>query len=199
MAASQATKFSFLSSHGGPGCRKEHHYQGTHEMVPARSASLPQMNIPAGFSASLGNRLGLSAYTNLRGPHNARRDVPIYPPNPKAQNKTIHQPKVDELWLTPERIRPESLPPAGQMRARISAKKMVSENTNNLSHVDTLIWNCDSDRSDILRQGNSSLYSGAAGLNQKAERTPVYGHLPPVTMRTFGPDGPQPWDLGPGE
>jgi len=155
------------------------------------------MNIPAGFSTTLGNRLGLNAYANLRGPHNARRDVPIYPPNPKAQNKTIYQAKVVDGWQMAERIRPETLPPAGGTKLKVSAKKMVAENTNNLSHVDTLIWNCDIDGSDVgvLRQASSPMYTGAAGLNAKAERTPIYGHLPPVTMRTFGAEGPQPWDL----
>eukprot|EP00931_Biecheleriopsis_adriatica_P110196 TRINITY_DN84462_c0_g1_i1.p1 TRINITY_DN84462_c0_g1~~TRINITY_DN84462_c0_g1_i1.p1 ORF type:complete len:224 (+),score=18.38 TRINITY_DN84462_c0_g1_i1:73-672(+) len=191
MAHAHDTKFSFLASHGGPGSRKEHNYVGQHQTAPLRTASLPSMGIPAGFSAPLGNKLSLEAYANLRGPFHARRDVAVHPPNPRARDRQIHQVKSEDLWLMPERIRPETLPPAGQMMERPRGKRMVGENTNVLSHVDSLIWNCDIDRSNVVgRPQESQIYHGAAGLNAKAERTPVYGHLPPVTLRTFGEEGP---------
>ena len=145
------------------------------------------MNIPAGHSAVLGNQLGLQAYANLRGPFVARRDVPILPKNPRAIEREIYKGKVEEVWIMPEKLRPETLPPAGQMKERRQGKRQVGENTNTLSHVDTLIWDTDIDGSDgILQQKNSVIYKGAAGLNAKAERTPIYGNLPPTCSRTFG-------------
>lgn len=145
------------------------------------------MNIPAGHSHKLGNHLGLQAYANLRGPFVARRDVPIHPKNPRCTEREIYKAKVEEVWIMPERIRPETLPPAGQIKERRQGKRLIGENTNTLSHVDTLIWDTDIDGSDgILRQTDSVIYKGAAGLNAKAERTPIYGHLPPTCSRTFG-------------
>mmetsp|Transcript_32443 Transcript_32443/g.55439 ORF Transcript_32443/g.55439 Transcript_32443/m.55439 type:complete len:84 (-) Transcript_32443:49-300(-) len=65
-----------------------------------------------------------------------------------------------------------------------------------MSHTDTLIWGTDMDGSDgVLKQGNSVIYSQSAGLNAKAERTPIYGVQPPTCLRTFGPDGSsQSWE-----
>ncbi|CAJ1356653.1 unnamed protein product [Effrenium voratum] len=189
MADALNTKFSFLSSHGGPGSRKMHGFEGTLYGAPHRSASMPHMNLPAGHSAKLGNHLGFNAYANLRGPFVARRDVPLLPKNPRAVEREIYRAKVADTWVMPERIRPETLPPAGGMKERKQGKRLVSENTNTLSHVDTLIWDTDIDKSDgVLRQVDSAIYKGAAGLNAKAERTPIYGHLPPHCCRTFGAD-----------
>jgi len=149
------------------------------------------MNISAGFSMKLGNQLGFNAYANLRGPFVARRDIPILPKNPRATEREIYKARVEEVWVMPERLRPETLPPAGQQKERRQGKRLVSENTNTLSHVDTLIWGSDIDKSDgPLKQCDSEIYRGAAGLNAKAERTPIYGYIPPVCYRTFGPEGP---------
>eukprot|EP00933_Yihiella_yeosuensis_P066217 TRINITY_DN70382_c0_g1_i1.p1 TRINITY_DN70382_c0_g1~~TRINITY_DN70382_c0_g1_i1.p1 ORF type:complete len:195 (+),score=30.38 TRINITY_DN70382_c0_g1_i1:98-682(+) len=193
MAAGQDTKFSFLNSMGGPGSRKLHDQPATSNLTIARTRSLPQMGIAAGFSVPLGNKLGLNAYANLRAPHQARLDVPIHPRSAKAaQTRAI---KSEELWFAEERIRPETLQPAGKFVLRPSGKRMIAENTNTMSHTDSLIWNLDLDQNDgLLRQIDSPIYKGAAGLNAKAERTPVYGHLPPTTMRTFGEGPPTDWN-----
>eukprot|EP00434_Breviolum_minutum_P041478 symbB.v1.2.036895.t1/scaffold5317.1/size28455/1 len=125
MAGSLDTRYSFLNSHGGPGSRKQHDLQGRHPFAPLRCASLPTMNIPAGHSAVLGNQLGLQAYANLRGPFVARRDVPILPKNPRAIEREIYKGKVEEVWIMPEKLRPETLPPAGQMKVRFDGWVVV--------------------------------------------------------------------------
>ncbi|CAK9086708.1 unnamed protein product [Durusdinium trenchii] len=187
MAGPLDTRHSFLNSHGGPGARKRHDFQGTHPVAPLRSSSMPSMNLPAGHSKKLGNNLSFQAYANLRAPFVARRDVPILPKNPRAVEREAYKARVEEVWVMPEKLRPESLPPAGQFKERRTGKRLVAENTNTLSHVDTLIWDSDIDGSDgILNQASSVIYKGAAGLNAKAERTPIYGHLPPKCYRTFG-------------
>ncbi|CAE8583765.1 unnamed protein product [Polarella glacialis] len=194
MAAAQSAKFSFLTSHGGPGSRKDHNHAAVTQAAPARVRSLPQLGIPAGFSGPLGNKLGLMAYTNLRAPYNARLDVPMHESNPRA--KKMYVAKVEELWMSSERIRPETMTPAGVLKERPRGKKMVEENTNSMSHVGSLIRSSEhGDRSGgMLKQADSQIYQGSAGLNAKAERTPIYGHTPPVCLRTFGEDGPTAWD-----
>lgn len=149
------------------------------------------MGIPAGYSPALGNRLGLEAYGNLRGAFNARRDVAVFGPD-GGRHPNVPPPRQirAEEWCAPERVKPEGMPPAGKNVRRICGKRLVAENTNTLSHVDTLVWGIDVDGSDgTLKQGTSTIYSGSAGLNAKAERTPIYGVLPPKCVRTFGGEG----------
>lgn len=189
MAMAHEGKFSFHGQHTGPGNRKGHNHTVSSHFAPPRTQSLPQLGIPAGFSHTLGNRLPLEAYTTLRGPFHARLNAPM--PENGGRYKNAPPPRVakQEEWIAPERMRPETLPPAGRMKARIQGKRLVPENTNTLSHVDTLIWGVDYDGSDgLLRQVDSAIYTGSAGVNAKAERTPIYGHLPPTCDRTFGPE-----------
>jgi len=191
MAAAHDTKFSFLSAHGPPGSRKQLNYTQESGTAPIRARSLPQLGIPAGYSPALGNRLGLEAYANLRGPFAARLDAPLFGPN-GGRHPNVKPPRKirAEEWSMPERVRPENLPPAGMMKKRITGRRLVPENSNTLSHVDTLIWGRDVDGSDgLLKQADAQIYSGAAGLNAKAERTPAYGVCPPTCVRTFGPEG----------
>mmetsp|Transcript_4921 Transcript_4921/g.14364 ORF Transcript_4921/g.14364 Transcript_4921/m.14364 type:complete len:213 (+) Transcript_4921:87-725(+) len=191
MSAALDTKFSFLNAYGGPGGRRQHNFYAEAQGAPPRTRSLPQLGAPAGLSAKLGNGLSLESYATLRGPFQARLDAPLYGPN-GGRHKDVapqRQRKVEE-WVMPERVRPESLPPAGVIKKRVTGKRLIGENTNVLSHVDTLIWGVDVDGSDgVLQQAGSSIYHNSAGLNAKAERTPIYGTLPPKCVRTFGPDG----------
>ncbi|CAE7220783.1 unnamed protein product [Symbiodinium pilosum] len=152
----------------------------------------------------LGNQLGFNAYANLRGPFVARRDIPILPKNPRAAEREIYKARVEapckQTWLNVDivdnyfvdfRKQDWRALPLMLQEERRTGKRMVSENTNTLSHVDTLIWGSDIDKSDgLLKQCDSEIYRGAAGLNAKAERTPIYGYIPPVAYRTFGPEGP---------
>mmetsp|Transcript_89183 Transcript_89183/g.186371 ORF Transcript_89183/g.186371 Transcript_89183/m.186371 type:complete len:216 (-) Transcript_89183:142-789(-) len=192
MACTYETRFSFLKSHGGPGSRHAHSgFEQPPQLAPTRVKSLPQLGIPAGYSAALGNRQTHETYSNLRGAFQARLDTAMFGAT-GGRHPNIPPPRKirAEEWCAPERVRPESLPAAGMMKKRIQGKRLVPENTNTLSHVDTLIWGLDMDGSDgILAQGQSTIYSSAAGLNAKAEKVPIYGHLPPKCVRTFGPDG----------
>jgi len=197
MAAAHDTRHSFLGSHGGPGARKAHDHLNESRFAPARSTSLPQLGIPAGHSRSVGNRLSLQHYQKLRGPFVANTDWPHHPNGGRYnQAPRVNRQAAVEEWIMPERVCPASLPPAGGIKEIRGGKRRVDDNTNTRSHVDTLIWGIDVDGSDgTLNQANSATYAGSAGINEKAERTPIYGHLPPTCARTFGPEGaPQAFD-----
>lgn len=209
MSAIIDAKFSFLNGHHGPGARKGHHVvvptplerarsepslgDGTlggliSPIGAARGKSLPGMGIPAGFSPILGNRLGHAAYANLSGRYVARMDVPppCRAPRPPPPNRAE---QVEQTWQAPQRLKPETLPPAGGMNPRIRGKAMIADNTNNLSTVDTLIFGRDVDGSNGCRSmADTYTYSGCAGLNPKVERDPAWGQVPPVCKRTFGED-----------
>lgn len=153
-----------------------------------RGASMHGMGIPAGHSHLLGNRLGLAAYANLSGRYVARLDVPP-PCRAPRPNPPDRQRRIEETWLAPERLKPETLPPAGGIVERIRGKQMVQDNTNNLSNVDTLIFGRDVDGSMGCRSmGHSVTYAGRAGLDMRFENTPAWGEVPPVCRRTFGED-----------
>lgn len=187
MAASHDTKFSFLGSHGGPGARRGHDYLAPEQHAPTRTQSLPQLGVPAGYSASLGNRLSHAAYANLRGAYHARLDVPHFENGGRRADLPPPREQKSEDWVAPERVRPETLPPAGGGVVRKRGKRLVGQNTNYISHVDTLIWGRDYDGSDgLLRQQDAPMYVGSAGVTAKAERIPIYGELPPTCVRTFG-------------
>lgn len=192
------TKFSFLNSQVGPCARKGHHIEwtpphrdhttGPTAAGPTRSSSLPGLNIPAGYSQVLGNRLGLANYQNLSSKYHARRDVgpPCRAPRQMAPERKM---KVELTWQAPARMKPETMPPAGGHVKHICGKRMIEENTNNLSNVDTLIWGRDVDGSMGCRaQAESPIFIGRAGVNAKWEREPAWGQLPPVCIRTFGED-----------
>lgn len=200
MSVTVDTKFSFLNSHCGPGGRRGHHVPvamplersrsepSVARFAPARGASLPGMGIPAGFSPVLGNKLGLAAYANLNGRYHAKMAVPppCSAPCPKPAARMI---KVQEEWVPPPRLRPETLPPAGGLKERIRGKRLIEDNTNTMSNVDTLIWGRDMDGSLGCRKMlHTQTYQGAAGSCAKTERLPAWGEVPPVCHRTFGED-----------
>jgi len=187
MAMVHDSKFSFHGQHTGPGQRKGHNHFVQSQIAIPRTQSLPQLGIPAGHSQTLGNRLPIEHYASLRGPFHARLNAPFPENGGRREDNPVPRERAAEEWTQPERIRPETLPPAGRMKHRIQGKRLVQDNTNTLSHVDTLIWGADYDGSDgLLKQVDSPLYYGSAGVNAKAERTPIFGHLPPTCRRTFG-------------
>lgn len=144
------------------------------------------MGIPAGYSAVLGNRLGLRSYTDLNSIYNARLDCKAPCPAPRKK-PTDRERRVEETWQAPERLRPESLGPAGVLQPRIRGKRLVLDNMNYMSNVDTLLFGRDVDGSNGCRSmAHAPVYAGAAGLNAKFDRTPAWGELPPVCKRTFG-------------
>lgn len=155
--------------------------------VPLRAQSLPGMNIPAGYSQTLGNRLGLAAYANLNSKYSGRFDVPP-PCKAPRQRAPDHAMRVEQRWDgSKERLKPETLPPAGGLVQRVRGKRMVDDNTNYLSNADTLIWGRDVDGSEGVRSmGNTRTYQGSAGLNPKVDREPAWGVEPPTCHRTFG-------------
>mmetsp|Transcript_78389 Transcript_78389/g.217720 ORF Transcript_78389/g.217720 Transcript_78389/m.217720 type:complete len:213 (+) Transcript_78389:90-728(+) len=188
-------RFSFAASHGGPGTRHGHNVTYEPKCAPPRARSLPGLGIPAGYSPSLGNGLGLHHYSDLRNAYEARLDIPPPMSPPRKPDVSATTRFLDVASQVPSRLRPETMPAAGMKLDRIRGKRLVPENTNTLSHVDTLLFGRDVDGSDgVLKQTSSSIYKGAAGLNQKAERTPIYGDLPPHCARTFGPSGTTTWD-----
>jgi len=207
MSGSVDAKFSFLNSHGGPGGRKGHHVlvpmpldrsrsePSITRCAPTRGTSIPGMGIPAGFSPVLGNKLGLIAYANLNGRYHAKLAVPppCPAPRPKPEN---HMMKIQEEWVPPPRLRPETLPPAGGLKERIRGKRLIDDNTNTMSNADTLIWGRDVDGSLGCRSmAHTETYQGAAGSNAKTERLPAWGEVPPVCHRTFGEDAlDENWD-----
>jgi len=149
---------------------------------------MPGFAIPAGYSGFLGNRLGLRSYTDLNSIYNARLDVrpPCAAPRKKPADREL---RVEETWLAPGRLKPETLPPAGGLNPRIRGKRLVLDNMNHMSNVDTLVFGRDVDGS--MSDGSRSMahipmYAGSAGLNGKFDRTPAWGELPPVCKRTFG-------------
>lgn len=190
-------KYCFLNAHCGPGARKGHHVSLPTALERSRSdpsldqgqmrgMSLPGHGIAAGFSPLLGNRLGLAAYANLSGRYVHRLDVP-----PPCRAPRQHPPGraalSESTFLAPERMRPETLPPAGGLVARIRGKGIIADNTNYLSTVDTLIFGRDVDGSNGCRSmADTGTYIGRAGLNAKFEREPSWGVEPPVCHRTFG-------------
>lgn len=139
--------------------------------------------------------MGMKQYTELRGHQHARLNPPV-PVKAWGKPAPVMQIGAEELNFTmKERLRPELLPPAGVKKDIRRGKRLIAENTNTLSHVDSLIWACDVDGSDgAIEQSQSAIYRSAAGLNAKAERTPIYGDLPPHCVRTFGPDGTTTWE-----
>lgn len=192
MASASSSKFSFLNTYTGPGGRQGHSLPA--QQAPARTYSLPQLGIPAGYSQKLGNTLGLKAYANLRGPFNARLDVAIIEKDPNRVPVARREIRVEDGWTCGdrERIRPETLPPAGSMKIRPHGKKMVPSTITNLA--DTVIWGHVTNGSDSMASSHGPempIYQGAAGLwAEAANRHP----LPPLCMRTFGEEGPRPWD-----
>lgn len=202
MSGALDTKFSFLNSQVGPCARKGHHLEWsfphkTQAPGPVRSKSLPGLNIPAGYSQVLGNRLGMHAYANLNGRYQARLDAPppVRAPREMAPERKI---KTEANWHAAARLKPETLPPAGGSVKKIKGKRLVEANTNYLSNVDTLIWGRDVDGSSGCRaQADAPVYQGRAGVNAKWERVPAWGVVPPVCHRTFGedlPDGADEWE-----
>eukprot|EP00927_Polykrikos_kofoidii_P073383 TRINITY_DN69427_c0_g1_i1.p1 TRINITY_DN69427_c0_g1~~TRINITY_DN69427_c0_g1_i1.p1 ORF type:complete len:212 (+),score=28.73 TRINITY_DN69427_c0_g1_i1:125-760(+) len=189
-----ASRFASQKSQGGPGSRHGHsfHFEQQHDFP--RTRSLPALNVPAGYSQALGNKLGLHHYTDLRGAHNARLDPP--PPAPAFRQKVSRLRSVEELAAMEKvKLKPEALPPAGQQKDRKKGKRLCPENPNTLSHVDSLLFACDMDGSDGVHPlAGTELFRGSAGLSAKAERTPVYGEVPPNCVRTFGPHGTTTWD-----
>jgi len=155
------------------------------------------MNIPAGFSPLLGNRLGLTAYATLNGRFVDRLDVSAPCPAPRP-NHPDRARRLEEFMMAPERVKPETLPPAGGLVARVRGKKIIEDNTNYLSNVDTLIFGRDVDGSMGARcMAKTVTYAGRAGLDPKIERDPAWGQVPPVCKRTFGEDPyQQEWDAG---
>jgi len=167
----------------------------SHHCGPHRSQSLPGLGIPAGFSSQLGNKLSLAAYANLRGSYHARFDAPPHAPAPNRGARDAYKAKVELGWVAPERMRPELQPPAGGIKEIKRGKRLVPDNTNTMSHVDTLLFGVDIDGSDgILRQGDTATYRGSAGINAKGERTMIYGDGAPVCLRTFGENGTTGWE-----
>jgi len=200
------TKFSFINAHHGPGARKGHHMMVSHPLERSQSdpsirnspvhrgQSIPGMGIPAGYSGILGNRLGLAAYANLNGRYVARLDVPPPCRAPRTMPEG-RKSKMQETFLAPERLKPETMRPAGGLVVRLKGKRMVEDNTNYLSNVDTLIFGRDVDGSMGSRaMANTDTYMGSAGVNAKVEREPAWGPEPPVCRRTFGADGENGWD-----
>jgi len=199
MSGGMDTKFSFLNGHCGPGARKGHHITvPTHQPLErsrsdpsmghgtTRGMSIPGMGIPAGYSQILGNRLGLTAYANLRSRYVARLDVPPPCPAPRPKDPS-RMAKLEETWMAPERMKPETMKPAGGIVQRVRGKRMVEDNTNYLSNADTLIFGRDLDGSmGCMSMANTKTYAGSAGVNPKAERQPAWGQEPPVCLRTFG-------------
>jgi len=200
MAGHMDTKFSFLNAHSGPGARKGHHIVAATPLERSRSdpslgsgtvrgMSIPGMGIPAGYSHILGNRLGLAAYANLSGKYVARMHVPPPCPAPRPM-PAAHKMKLEDTWLAPSRMKPETMPPAGGLVERIRGKRIIEDNTNYLSNADTLIFGRDVDGSlaHMRSMSGTETYSGSAGLNAKFEREPAWGVEPPVCRRTFGED-----------
>lgn len=191
MAGGMDTKFSFLNSQVGACARKGHHMdwswpQKEQAPGPARSKSLAALSIPAGYSNILGNKLGLSNYQNLNGKYHARFDVKP-PCKAPRQMEPDRKRRTELTWQAPERMKPETLGPAGGTFKHPKGKRMIDSNTNYLSNVDTLIFGRDVDGSMGCRsQADAPIYKGSAGLNAKWERTPAWGELPPVCLRTFG-------------
>jgi len=206
MAGSMDTKFSFLNAHSGPGARKGHHLSPPQPLERSvsdtslsrgpvqRGQSIPGMGIPAGYSAILGNRLGLAAYANLNGRYVARLDVPP-PCRAPRQMPRERKIKMEDTFLAPARMKPETMAPAGGIVERLRGKRLVEDNTNYLSNVDTLVFGRDVDGSMGCRKSaHTDTYIGSAGVNAKVEREPAWGTEPPVCRRTFGADGENGWD-----
>eukprot|EP00929_Paragymnodinium_shiwhaense_P118405 TRINITY_DN90326_c0_g1_i1.p1 TRINITY_DN90326_c0_g1~~TRINITY_DN90326_c0_g1_i1.p1 ORF type:complete len:212 (-),score=13.80 TRINITY_DN90326_c0_g1_i1:138-773(-) len=194
MAMAIASRQSAVASHGGPGSRKGHDFEYQSQTAPLRSSSLPGLGVPAGYSASLGNRLGLAAYTNLRGRFHARLGVPEHCPAPRKPT-TAHQIRMDTSWFAPQRLDPATLPAAGVLKEFPRGKRMLPDNMNTMSHVDTLLFGIDTDGSDgLLPKAEKDMFAGRAGLNAALDRTPVYGHSPPHCVRTFGETGTTGWE-----
>jgi len=193
MSSAGATRMSYLSSHRGPGGRHQHDFVATSRFPPPRSQSLPHLGNPAGFAPALGNGTP-QLYGSLKPPFEVRLGTTLHPNGTNWRDPSAVRTRRLEEWVQPERLRPEVLPPAGKQKLRPRGKRMVGGNTNNQSHVDTLIWGCNVDGSPddggMLRQSEVPMYMGAAGVNAKADSTPIYGHLPPSCLRTFGPEGP---------
>lgn len=87
-----------------------------------------------------------------------------------------------------ERLKPETMSPAGNPVTKIKGKKLVLSNTNMMSDVDTLIWGRDVDGSmgECAHPSQDPMYSGAAGIFSNPEYLAAWGELPPVCVRTFG-------------
>jgi hypothetical protein len=156
-----------------------------------RGQSLPGMSIPAGFSPILGNRLGLAAYANLSGRYQA--GVLAKPPCKAPRTPKAKQIAVDDLWFPEkERLKPETLPPAGGLVERLRGKRLVPGNTGSMSNADTVIWGRDLDGS--MNVPEVAPEPGCAGRNMAKERMPAWGLLPPTAKRTFGGDDDGDWD-----
>lgn len=158
-------------------------------MGTMRGQSLPGMNVPAGFSPILGNRLGLAAYANLSGRYQARLDVKPPCPAPRTpKSNQMAKLAVDETWFPPkERMKPETLPPAGGLVERLRGKRMLPGNTAAHSNADTVIFGRDLDGS--MSVPDLPPEEGCAGRNMAKERMPAWGLLPPTAKRTFGDEG----------
>lgn len=193
MSGALDTKFAFINAIAGPGARKGNNIPWSppskeHMPGPIRSHSLPKLNVPAGHSAILGNKLGLATYGNLSGKYHARFDVPP-PCKAPRQMSAHHKMKVDS-WSEGQmpRLKPETLPPAGNKVERIKGKRLVMCNTNNSSNADTLIWGRDVDGSLGLPSHPSEdpFFNGSAGLYSNPRDRAPWGELPPTCKRTFG-------------
>eukprot|EP00928_Gymnodinium_smaydae_P062762 TRINITY_DN46551_c0_g1_i1.p1 TRINITY_DN46551_c0_g1~~TRINITY_DN46551_c0_g1_i1.p1 ORF type:complete len:215 (-),score=24.86 TRINITY_DN46551_c0_g1_i1:169-813(-) len=193
MSSCIAGRHHFMASHGGPGARKGHSFTHEDTFAPQRVRSLPSLGIPAGYSNNLGNRLGLQHYADLQATYHAKLGAHPHAPAPRAQQ--VRTLRSEMVWEAPERLKPELLPPAGGIKPIMRGKRLVPENVNTLSNVDTLIWARDIDGSDgYLPQANKDMYKNAAGADPRHERTPVYGHSPPHCVRTFGEHGSTTWE-----
>jgi len=197
MSAALEARLCFMNSLNGPGNRRGNAVNNE-VMLPTRenniwnalvrSRSLPGLNIPAGYSQVLGNRLSLDKYANLNGKYTARLDVPT-PCRARRKMLPERSIKTELEWQAPGRMKPETMPPAGRSFTKISGKRIIDDSANVLSNVDTLIWGRDVDGSEGCRaQAHNPMYRGSAGVQEKFERTPAWGEVPPVCKRTFGED-----------
>lgn len=154
MSLTHESKFSYQSRHSGPGGRLG--ISGGPQAAPLaahRATSLPSLGVPAGFSKSLGNKMGLQAYANLGGSHSAKPRPPTRPELKKAllrdaakyemaQGATAIQPEREE-WTAEERLNPADFGPAGGLVRRKASIRMVPGYSKNQSTVDVVVFGRD--------------------------------------------------------
>jgi hypothetical protein len=156
---------------------------------PALHAALP----PAGMSKTLRNCLSFPEYRDTICTYDAKDALYRAP---KMSFRAFNAPP--GVAPAPLRLDPAYVRPGGQMPqpkrinetyfgTSLGGKKMVPDNPQTGSNVDTIVWGRDIDISD--QKGDwlaTEMFRGAAGLP-----TSDFVPLPPVCNRTFGETTPE--------
>lgn len=154
MSLTHESKFSYQSRHSGPGGRLG--ISGGPQAAPHvahRATSLPSLGVPAGFSRTLGNKMGLQAYASLGGTHSAKPRPPTRPELKKVLHSDAYKyesrdsaPSIQggpEEWTADERLNPADFGPAGGLVRKKNAIKMVPGYSKNQSTVDVVVFGRD--------------------------------------------------------